>query len=133
MNMPHWRSMMDSQWLRYHDLQGRDVTVTIERVVAGEVIGNKGAKNKKPVLHFKAKNKPLAINATIGRTIERMYGPDTAEWIGKQITLYTSTTEMGGETVQCIRVRPGKPSGAATADNDREPGDDAEGGADGSS
>ncbi len=27
------------------------------------------------------------------------------KWLGKKITLYASTTEVGGETVECIRVR----------------------------
>lgn len=127
--MPHWRSMMDSDWLRYHDLQGREPTVTIVRVVGGTITGNGGKKNKKPVLYFAGKDKPLAINATIGKTIEAMYGPNTEEWIGKRITLYTSTTEMGGETVSCIRVRPRAPAAeqrpvGRPQPPDRAPGDD---------
>ena len=27
------------------------------------------------------------------------------DWIGKKIELYPSTTQMGGKTVECIRVR----------------------------
>jgi hypothetical protein len=107
--MAHWRSMIESQWLRHHDIEGHEPVVTIVRVVGGEVVGQGGKKSKKPVLYFQGKEKPLAIGATIGKTIERMYGPDTADWVGKKIKLYVTTTESGGETVGCIRVRQGVP------------------------
>jgi len=113
--------MIDSDWLRFVDLQGKDVTVEIEKVVRGEVTGEGGVKSKKPVLYFKNKKKPLAIGATIGKTIESMYGADTSGWLGKRITLFTSTTKSkAGETVGCIRVRPKAPS-ASTQTAPQEP------------
>ncbi len=112
--MPHWREMTESDWLRAFDLQGRDVTVTIEKVVAGEVTGEKGKKSKKPVLYFKGKNKPLAANATNCKTIARMYGNDTNAWLGKAITLYTAMTQKDGEEMPCIRVRPTAAKGNET-------------------
>ncbi len=98
--------MTDSDWLRAYDLQGKDYTVTIEKVVAGEVTGEKGKKTKKPVLFFKGAKKPLAANATNCKTIARMYGNDTSAWVGKAITLFVSTTQKDGEEMECIRVRP---------------------------
>jgi len=111
--MPHWRSMMDSEWLRACDLAGATPTVTIARVVGGTVVGEGGKKSKKPVLFFVGKDKPLAIGATIGKTIQGMYGPKTEDWIGKRVTLYTTTTHStGGEEVECIRIKNGIPSGS---------------------
>lgn len=106
--MPHWREMTDSDWLRAFDLQGKDVTVTVEKVVAGEVTGEKGKKSKKPVVFFVGKKKPLAMNSTNCKTVARMYGNNTEQWIGKSITLYTATTQKDGEEMPCIRIRPGK-------------------------
>lgn len=108
---------MDSDWLRSVDIEGKgEPTVTIARVVGGEVTGVGGKKNKKPVLYFEGKSKPLAIGATIGKAIERMYGPKTEEWVGKRITLYVTTTNaMSGEVVSCIRVRPTVPVGKTKA------------------
>lgn len=104
--MPHWRSMQDSDWLRAYDLQGKDYTVTIEKVVAGEVTGEGGIKSKKPVAFFKGAKKPLALCATNCKTIARMYGNDTVEWVGKQITLFCTTTRAkSGEETECIRIR----------------------------
>jgi hypothetical protein len=44
-----------------------------------------------------------------------MYGKDTDNWAGKWITIFPTTTEFGGETVDCIRVKPGVPSGKQAA------------------
>jgi hypothetical protein len=127
--MPHWRAMMDSDWLRHVDIEGKEPTVTITRVVGGELTNVGGKKARKPILYFEGKEKPLAIGATIGKTIERMYGPKTEDWIGKRITLFTTTTNaMSGEIVGCIRVRPTVPVGkgqkAPVTPAPREPGED---------
>ncbi len=108
----HWRAMTDSDWLRAYDLQGKDYTVTIEKVVAGEVTGEKGKKTKKPVLFFRGAKKPLAANATNCKTIARMYGNDTGAWVGKAVTLYVAMTSKDGEEMECIRIRPSVPKGA---------------------
>jgi hypothetical protein len=109
-NMPHWKSMMDEkEYLFAFDLQGREVTVTIEKVWAGEIVGDKGKKNRKPLMKFQGKEKKLALNATNCKAIASMYGNDTDAWAGKKITLYPTTTSMGGETVECIRVKPRAP------------------------
>lgn len=122
--MPHWRSMTDRDYLYAYDLQGRDVTVTIEKVVAGELTSTGGKKTKKPIVSFVGKAKPLALNATNAKTIAAMYGNHTEAWIGKAITIWPTTTSMGGETVECIRIRPtvpkqnGKPAPKPPADPD---------------
>jgi hypothetical protein len=107
----HWKKMMDDkEMLAAHDLDGRDVTITIERVVGGEVRGENNKKNKKPIAHIKGKTKKLALNVTNCKTIEQLVGtPDPAEWGGLRITLFPTTTDMGGKTVECIRVRPYHP------------------------
>ena len=104
--MPHWKSMFDNDMLFAHDLQGREVTVEIEKVYAGELVGEKGRKSKKPFVKIKGRIKKLALNKTNGKTVARLYGNDTAAWAGKLITLFPTTTEFGGETVDCIRIRP---------------------------
>jgi hypothetical protein len=105
----HWKSLMDKEYLFAFDLQGRDVTVTIESVTAGELISEGGKKTKKPVAKIVGKSKKLALNATNCRLIESMYGADVSGWAGKKITLYPTTTEMNGKRVECIRIRPRVP------------------------
>jgi hypothetical protein len=110
MGVTHYRSMFDNDYIGAWDLQGRDVVVTIAKVEARQLVGEGGRKARKPVLHFRGKKKTLAIGKTNAKVIARMYGPDTANWIGKQITLFPSQTEAGGETVDCVRVRPTVPA-----------------------
>lgn len=108
--MPHWRKFTDRDWLYSEDLDGRDVTVTIDTVTQGELIGEGGRKTRKPRVTFRGAKKPLALNATNAKTIATLYGNRTEGWIGKAITLYTSTTQYGGQETECIRVRPMVPS-----------------------
>jgi hypothetical protein len=105
--------MFDSDYLYAFHLQGREVTVEIERVKGGEVTGSGGKKTRKPVCYFKGKAKPLALNKTNCKAIAGMYGTDTAKWVGRCVTIYPTTTSFGNETVDCIRVKPGVPQGKA--------------------
>jgi hypothetical protein len=104
--------MFDSQYLGAWDLVGRDVTVTIREVEAGKLTAPGGRTSKKPVIYFQGKEKGLALNKTNAKIVAAMYGTDTEHWVGQQITIYPTKTEMQGETVDCIRVRPGAPSKA---------------------
>ena len=102
-------SMYDNEFLYAYDLDGKDVTVCIERVKQGEIDSHrKGEKpTKKPVLYFKGKEKGLMLCITNTRSIIALYGTDkAAEWAGKWITLFPTTTTFGSKTVDCIRVRP---------------------------
>lgn len=102
--------MMDRDFIFAFDLQGKDQNVVIEKVTAGELTSTGGRKSKKPLCYFRGKKKPLALNSTNCKVIAKLYGNDTADWAGKGITLYPTQTEMAGETVDCIRVRPNAPT-----------------------
>ena len=126
--MAHWKSMMERDFMFAFDLQGKDVTVTIDRVVGGELTGPGGKKSKKPLCYFRESKsgKPLALNSTNCKTIAQLYGNDTDAWLGKRITLWPTTTQMGGETVDCIRVRPKIPSAAASKKQEQSDAGDPE-------
>ncbi len=105
------RTLYDKEYLYAFDLQGKDVTVVIESVKGGTLVGTGGKSNKKPVIRFKGKEKALALNITNARVIAALYGGFDAElWIGKAVTLYPTTTTFGSQTVECIRIRNVKPT-----------------------
>lgn len=119
--------MTDREYLFAFDLQSKDVTLTIEKVTAGELTALGGRKTKKPLCFFVEgrTKKPLALNSTNCKVIAALYGNDTDLWVGKRITIYPTTTTMAGDTVECIRVRPTVPTGKPAAapepsDNDGE-------------
>lgn len=115
--MAHWKKFMDKELLGAWDLEGRDVTVTILDV-SGAELNNGTKKNKKPVATVgSAKGrkieKKLALNATNCKVLEQLAGsPDTEKWKGMAVTLFPTTTQFGGETKECIRIRPYHPKGS---------------------
>lgn len=119
--MTHWKSMFDSErdagLLFACHLEFRDLTLTIAGVAAGSVTGAGGKSSGKPIVSFSDHPRRLALNATNGKVLQRLFGTaDTRQWIGRRITLYPSTTTFGSETVECIRVRetlPDQPPAAA--------------------
>ena len=125
------RQLFDKEYLYAYDLQGKDVTVVIESVKGGTLVGTGGKSNKKPVLRFKGKEKALALNITNARVIAALYGGFDADmWINKAVTLYPTTTTFGSQTVECIRIRNVKPNGRKGAEHVapvvdvREPGEE---------
>lgn len=110
--MTHYRQLYDRDYLGSWDLpENGDKVFTIERCVGGELTGNGGKKNKKPLISFVGNDKKLVCNVTNAKAIAGMYGSHVEKWAGKRITLYVSTTRdpsTGGE-IPCIRVRPQAP------------------------
>lgn len=93
-----------------HDLKEKEQTVTIDRVVRGEIMGEKGRKSKKPACYFRSdkEKRPLFLNVTNCRTLANMTGSEHIEdWAGWRITIFPTTTQdKDGKTVACIRIHP---------------------------
>ena len=121
------RRMFDSNFLGNWDLLGQDVTVTIERIEGGVVEGEKGRKDRAPLVHLKGWPKPWVLNKTNMKTILSLHGTlSAAKLRGKRVTLYATTCQgKGGGTVDCIRVRPVLPEGAGVPQSAVKPLDGA--------
>lgn len=110
-----YRLLFPSSFLSAVDLHGKDVTLTIRRVLVEELQMTGGKKQKKPCVWFeetKAKadktgteEKRLVLNVTNARAVAKLYGNEVNDWSGKRITLYPTTTSFGPEVKDCIRVR----------------------------
>lgn len=102
----HWKQLINPDYMGVYALpDGNDLTVTIDFVRTEEVTGSGGKKEQCSVAHLVG-NKPLILNVTNSKSIQRLYGPYIEDWRGKQITLYASTTKLAGEIVECLRIRP---------------------------
>ncbi len=97
--------MFPSDFVKADDLNGKDVTKKIKAVTMDELTMAGGRKETRPVVRFSDAEKKLVLNKTNAITISKMYGNETDEWIGKQITMYPTETQFGSETVDCIRIR----------------------------
>lgn len=109
--MPDYRTMFDSKWVKAWDLGGKERTLVIEKVEQGVVEDpRKKTRDRLPVLWFKGAKKPFGCNKTNAATIKAMYGKMTEDWVGKSVTLYPTTCQVGPDPqVDCIRIKPGVP------------------------
>lgn len=110
MSRTHWKKLMNPDYIGAYALpDGQDLVVTIKSV-AREVVTSAGGKKEECTVCRLVGQKPLILNATNGKTIQKLYGPFIEDWSGKQITLFASTTKLAGEVVECIRIRPVVPN-----------------------
>lgn len=117
--------MYPSRWLKASDCEDEDLAVTIDRIVEEE-IGQ--ARDLKWVVYFKELDKGLVLNKTNTTTIAKLWGDDTDDWEGCQITLYATEVQFQGDMVEAIRVRskppkgkkPSRPSPAVMPVNEKE-------------
>lgn len=130
--MTDYRSMFDRDYVGAFELGGKDVVVEIAKVEAAElkIEGNKTKKS--PVLTFRGAAKKLVCNKTNAKTLAGLFGNETQAWVGKKIAIYPTTTKLGRDTVDCIRIRNKRIEASAERDEPRdqppaprEPGDEA--------
>jgi hypothetical protein len=113
--MPHWRLLIPTRYVSFADLRGRDVVATIESVSREEMVEKdkktkKTRKVKRAVVRFVGEEKGMVLKATNAGTIVDLYGTETENWIGKQITLFPTTCSAFGKSgVECVRIRPEVP------------------------
>ena len=89
-----------SDFLKAEDLKGKPVKLIIASIRM-EDLGDK----TKPVMSFEGTNRELVLNKTNGQSIAAMYGEDSDDWMGKQITLYPTKVDFSGRQVDAIRVQ----------------------------
>ena len=96
-----------SKYLKATDLKGKTCVATIESAPYETLKGLDGKETKKIVLYFKNAEKALPLNTTNFDAVCDATGrPDTDDWPGQRIELYPTKTSMGGQLVDCIRIRP---------------------------
>lgn len=123
----HYKLLYPTKYLGAHDLNGKDVALTIRRVIV-EDLETKDKKERKPVVYFvetqrkaekdQVEEKRLVLNKTNASTIAGMYGTEVNEWAGKRIVIFPSLVSAFGKEAEAIRVRPTPPP--PVADKEKE-------------
>lgn len=103
-----YRAYFDSSVLRVWHLRGKERSFKI--IGCARLASTfKGEERKQPLLGLADRSGkevlPLALNKTNAKTIAGLYGNNPHQWVGKVITLFPSTTDVGGETRECIRIK----------------------------
>jgi hypothetical protein len=123
--MTHYKLLHPSKYLGAHDLEGKDVSLTIRRVLREELKTERGTE-KQPIMYFTetqaraekegVEEKRLVLNVTNRNMVASIHGPTVEAWYGKRITLYTANVDAFGKKTDAIRVRPvAPPSASATS------------------
>jgi hypothetical protein len=93
-----WSQISTSKYLKPATL-GRPAPLTIT-AYSEETLSDEN----KAVLWFEEIDKGLVLNATNGARIAETLGDDMDKWPGAVITLYATTINIRGQSVQTIRV-----------------------------
>lgn len=122
--MAHWRTMIEKDHLGAWDLvddngKRREYTLRIAKVESKVLKTKEKPKGlRRVVVTFEKASKAFVANTTNCETIESMYGPDVAGWVGKLVTLAVRDVKSpkGSGTVPGIRVLQRKPPDNARPD-----------------
>lgn len=110
------RLLYPSLYLGAVDLHGKDVTLTIRRVVVEPLKTDRG-EERKPVVYFEEtkakadkagtpdKEKRMVLNKTNAMQIAALHGNEVDDWAGKPVTFYPTQAPAFGKIVDCVRVR----------------------------
>ena len=109
--MVNINTVFDSDYLKAADLEDKPHLATITKVDLETMRDN----TQKLLVSFKEWEKGLLLNVTNANNIAAFCGPETDDWIGKQIVLFTAWVDFQGKSVEAIRVRAPKPQKAMTA------------------
>lgn len=109
----HWKkTVSDPNFIGEGDFQeGEEKVATIKTVKVQEAVATAEGKSKKDVLYFQEPLKPMIMNVSRGKSIEKVAGSGFYEdWPGVKIQLYIEHgIKAFGEVVSAVRVRPFKP------------------------
>ena len=109
--MEHWRKSFNPNYIGAYAFQpGEEKVVTIKATDNEEVTNQDGKKEQCLVAHFKEAEKPLILNVTNCKTIEKLAGtPDRLQWPGTGLILCVQKVKAFGEVVEAVRIRPVQP------------------------
>lgn len=98
--------MFPKDYLCVDDLKGRDVTLTMSKVLRETLHTNDGGAEEKYVITFERTQKKLVCNVTNATSIGNIHGLQAEkDWPGKPITLYPTRCMSFGKMTPCIRIR----------------------------
>jgi hypothetical protein len=104
----HWKKLHNPDYLGAYALEpGKDLIATIKSVAVEKIIGSDGKKEECMVMRFIENIKPMIVNATNAKMIQKLYKtPYIEEWKNRKIQLFVDQVKAFGEVVEALRIRP---------------------------
>ena len=111
--MTHWKKLTNPNYLGSYAFQpGEEKPLTIKTVCTEAVTSPEKPDQKETciVAYFQQPEKPLILNKTNCKSIERLAGtPNIEEWAGVGVILCVQRVKAFGELVDAVRIRPVPP------------------------
>lgn len=104
-------------YIEGQNLVDKMMTLTICKIQTEKMKDHKGRDAEKYVLYFRETKKGLVLNKTNAKRIAILYGCQTGEWDGKQITLYAEEVKAFGEIHNAVRVAEAVPGNGSQVDD----------------
>jgi len=125
--------LFPTRWLHPEALNGRAVTVTIERVTLEKVHNPTTNKDEtKPAVAFRGATKLLLMNKTQALAFARILGSgETDDWTGKKVTLAAAVAPNGKQTILVTPVADPVPDASPNPIPDPDPEGDPDADGDG--
>lgn len=110
-HLTHWKNQFNYDYLGAYSLpDGKDIILTLKETKKEMVTGANGQKSECFVAYFHENTKPMILNKTNCKTIEKLFNtPNIEEWVNKQIQIGSTRINAFGEMTDCLRVRPFAP------------------------
>jgi hypothetical protein len=103
--------MKESKYIKGSDVGEGGMLLTIRGDVAQDNVAMEGEPEKlKYTVEFEEIEKPLVLNSTNIDILERLHGPDTEDWVGKQVIVYFDpNVAFKGKVTGGLRIRSAAP------------------------
>lgn len=104
--MPRVSDMIESKYLKQSDAPD-PVIVTVTKVGRINIAKDGDQPDEKWAVRFKEFNKPMILNSTNIKLLEKACGSDdTDQWVGREVVVYTDdSVSFGGQIVGGLRIR----------------------------
>ena len=121
MSKTNWKKLINPDYLGAYSLDdgnGKyvDVIATIQYVKVETVTGPDGKKEDCAVAHFEESMKPMILNTTNMKMLEKLFKSKYIEdWAGRKIQIGVERVKAFGDVVDALRIRGFLPRIAGTA------------------
>ena len=103
----HWKKTTNPTYIGSWDFDdGQDMIVQVKDLRQEMIQNQQGGKEEKLVMYFEGDVKPLILNKTNMKSVEKATGSAYLdEWVGQKLQLYVAAVSAFGEMTMAVRVR----------------------------
>lgn len=107
MSQTHWKKLTNPDYLGAYSIEdGKDLILTVRKVVQEPVMGADGKKEDCIVCYWKEDQKPMVLNVTNCKTIQKLLGTPYIEcWAGHRLQIGVEKVKAFGDVVDALRIR----------------------------